>query len=155
MKPTRAPSGSGPSAGPKRRVLLIDDCDELLSLMACVLLENGFEVEATNRPAEVCRLALTGRFDLLITDIFMPEMKGNTLIGMLRVSGFKAPILVVSGYVGCLEASRLRELGVAGVVPKPFRMATLLNAVHRALDPQTAEQPVAGGEPRLGLTAMP
>ncbi len=143
----------GPAAGRKMRVLLVDDCDELLSLMTCVLLENGFDVGAAPDARQGYRMALEGGFDLLVTDIYMPDVKGNSLIGMLRVSGFKAPIIVVSGYVGCLEASRLKELGVVRVMPKPFKIASLLEAVRQALDVGGAEELLPDGEERIGLIA--
>jgi len=129
----------------------VDDCEELLSLMTCVLLEHGFEVGAAMDAKQGYKLALDGGFDLLVTDLVMPDVKGNSLISMLRAAGFGAPIIVVSGYVGCLEASRLKELGVAGVMTKPFKLAGFLNCVYKAMGLQMEEEELhVAGEERAG-----
>jgi DNA-binding NtrC family response regulator len=144
-------SGSGPGSGAvaKKKVLLVDDCDELLSLMTCALLENGFDVAAAADAKQAYKMVMEGGFDLLITDIFMPDVNGSSLISMLRAAGFGAPVIVISGYVGCLEASRLRELGVARVLPKPFRIAALLRAIHQALDLHQGDDSPLASEDRL------
>ena len=151
MRHGNGSSGSGPAR--KRKVLLVDDCDELLSLMTCVLLENGFEVGAAPDAKQAYKMVMEVGFDLLVTDIFMPDVDGKSLISMLRAAGFEAPIIVISGYVGCLEASRLRELGVTRVLPKPFRIAALLRAVHQALDMQVGEDSSIASEDRLSSLA--
>lgn len=155
MKPASAPKSNPGAAGAarKKRVLLVDESDELLSLMTCMLLENGFEVGAAMDSRQAYKMALEGGFDLLVTDLVMPDAKGNSLIGMLRSAGFTAPIVVASGYVGCLEASRLKDLGVVRVMTKPFKLASFLVAVREALDMQVDEEPLPAGEGRFGFKA--
>ena len=83
-----------------RRVLLADDDAEVRKLLAKIMTKKGFDVtdaEDGKRALELyCHAA--GGFDLLMTDICMPEMNGCDLIREIRRKDQQLPIIVVTGY---------------------------------------------------------
>jgi len=113
-----------------RRVLLVDDDEDVLYLLAWAFVDNGYEVAAVDTGARALEMLTCASFDALVTDLRLPDMNGDEVIRQMRDRGMAIPTVVISGYAGCLEASRLRELGVGEVLPKPFRIPTLLQQVR-------------------------
>jgi PAS domain S-box-containing protein len=82
------------------RVLLVDDNEEVMAVIRAMIAAMGLEVETTNRAAKALeRLdADPVRFDLLLTDVVMPEMSGVDLAHEVRRRYAKLPIILMSGY---------------------------------------------------------
>ena len=122
-----------PKSAPERprRLLLVDDSEELRDLMVWTFVDAGYEVASADTGARGLEMALGGEFDCLLLDLRLPDMSGLELLERLRASGSEVPALVLSGYAGCLESSRLKELGVGRVLPKPARLAVLVEEVGR------------------------
>ena len=85
------------------------------------------------RPDHAAERLRTEVFDLLITNIQMPEMSGLELVRIARAHSADTPVLVVTGYPRADTAQACRELGVADYLTKPFALTTLQEAVSRAL----------------------
>jgi signal transduction histidine kinase len=117
-------------------VLLVEDEEQILSLVARILEGHGYRVLSTRSPEEACRLAERhdGKIDLLLTDVVMPGMNGKELqvhIGRLRPG---IPTLFMSGYTANAIAHRgVLEEGVA-FVQKPFTVRSLAEKVRSVLD---------------------
>src|ERR1700735_1123954 len=81
------------------RVLLVDDDSAVLNMMSEVLKYKGFEVAAAENVTEALKLIATESFDVLITDLHMPNAgDGFTVITAMRHSQPDALTLLVSGY---------------------------------------------------------
>ena len=113
-----------------RSVLLVDDDADVLDLLVWAFVEDGYEVAAADRGAQALEMLTCGSFDALVTDLRLPDISGAEVIRQMRGRGMAIPTVVISGYAGCLEASRLRELGAGEVLSKPFRIPTLLQQVR-------------------------
>ncbi len=102
------------------RALCIDDEPAVLALVARLLRDIGFEVDATGDPTEAVKGFATGSYDLVMTDVRMPVMDGHALIGAVREVDPEVAIIVVTGQ-GTLEnaTDALRE-GASGMIVKPF-----------------------------------
>jgi CheY-like chemotaxis protein len=111
-----------------RRVLAVDDEPSVLALVRDILGNSGYTVTAVPSAAEALRRVEIDTFDLIITDLRMPEMSGQELIGQLRghPAYKKVPILVLA--TGAEEAE-LDALKVDMRIGKPFAPKTLLTAV--------------------------
>lgn len=111
-----------------RRVLAVDDEPTVLALLRDILGSSGYTVTAVPSGAEALRRLEMDTFDLVITDLRMPEMSGKELITQLRANPAykKTPILVLA--TGAEEAE-LDALNVDMRVGKPFAPKTLLSAV--------------------------
>ncbi|GGE12967.1 response regulator [Aureimonas endophytica] len=71
-------------AGPAKRVLVVDDGTTIRLFHRTILERAGFEVEEAINGVEGIERALTGRFDLVLVDINMPQMDGYTMLNRMR-----------------------------------------------------------------------
>ncbi len=120
-----------------KNVLLVEDSKAIRSMMRFSLEEAGgfFAVEAGNG-FEALRTLPTRRFDLIITDINMPDINGLELIGFVRSNpAYKdIPLIIVSTEKTDEDRKRGLALGASAYVFKPFTKEDLMNAVNRALE---------------------
>lgn len=111
-----------------RRVLAVDDDPSILAVIKDILGKVGYTVTAVPNGVEALRRLEADTYDIVITDLRMPEMAGPELITTLQKDATysKIPILVLA--TGA-ESAELGNLKVDGRVSKPFVPKTLLNAV--------------------------
>lgn len=112
----------------------MDDEPAVLGLVARLLTDLGFDVQAESDPLQALADFERGRFDLVMTDVRMPGMDGHALVTALRGLDQEIPVIVVTGQ-GTLEnaTSALRE-GATGMIVKPFTMEEFRTEVHASLD---------------------
>lgn len=129
-----------PSTGTQGRVLLMDDEESILEVMSQMLRRRGFDVSCARDGAEavtVYRDALTkgARFDVVVMDLTIPGgVGGREAIHQLLALDPGARALVSSGHSNDPVMVRPMEHGFVGGVPKPYSIAELVAALHRALD---------------------
>jgi CheY-like chemotaxis protein len=118
------------------RILIIDDEDELRSMLRQMLEQAGYEVTEAVNGAEGIQLYEQDTHDLIITDIIMPEKEGVETIIALRRADPDLPIIAISGG-GRLDATDFltmtKKLGARRTLSKPFRRDQLLEAVGECL----------------------
>ncbi len=118
------------------RILIIDDEDELRSMLRQMLEQAGHAVTEAVNGAVGIQLYEQDRPDLIITDIIMPEKEGVETIIALRQADPNLPIIAISGG-GRLEATDFltmaKKLGARHTLSKPFRRDQLLEAVGACL----------------------
>jgi CheY-like chemotaxis protein len=133
--------GRGGPAGPSR-ILVVEDDPRVSRSTVTALQELGHDtVAVASAKAALEVLANDSRFDLIITDIVMPEMTGVELAREVARHHGGLRILFVTGYVG--EAGTFEELGGADLLRKPFTVAQLSVAVDRALPRDSALEAAA------------
>lgn len=114
----------------RRCILLVDDNDDLRRVIRATLEQAGFDVcEAADCAEGLLALQKT-RFDLVITDILMPERDGIEMILHMRSENAETPIIAISGSDHDLYLSNARGLGATCVLQKPFRPGELLSLVE-------------------------
>ncbi|WP_300296792.1 response regulator [Ferrovibrio sp.] len=118
------------------RILVIDDNAEFCSILQAHLTTNGHRVEITQDGDHGLRLLEDGRFDLVLTDILMPQRDGIEILRQVKQRWPALPVIAVSGG-GWLAAEDLLamagRLGADRVMQKPVRREDLLNAVDAVL----------------------
>lgn len=117
------------------RLLLVEDEPMVLRLTARMLEALGYTVVSTSAPAEAMRLAQqqAGKFDLLVTDMVMPETSGRVLADQLRALYPGLKCLFVSGYFP--ESGRMNVRGEGDhILQKPFSKRELAAKVREVLD---------------------
>jgi len=136
--PAAAPKPAA-QAAPKARgagaILLVEDEDSVRALVARLLRAAGYTVVAAASPGEALAMSEQhgGKFDLLLTDIVMPEMSGCELARRLRAVRADLKVLLVTGYT---EEYVIRHGMIdegMDLLTKPFTPETLAEAVQRAL----------------------
>ena len=107
----------------------------VLGLASRMLGKLGFEVTAVESPEKALRLALDreGRFDLLMTDIIMPEMNGEDLAEGLRKVSPDIRVLFMSGYCAEVVSQRQYRLNEVAFLAKPYTLYQLSAKLREAL----------------------
>jgi PAS domain S-box-containing protein len=115
-----------------RRVLVVDDEWDTRELVATVLTRCGAEVVSVGSAFEALDQMERQRFDLLISDIGMPQMNGYDLIGSIRQldeeHGGRTPAVALTAYAGIDDRKRALAAGYEMHIPKPFVAAELISA---------------------------
>ncbi|HEX9019716.1 MAG TPA: response regulator [Nitrospirota bacterium] len=119
-----------------KNVLIVEDSKAIRSMIRMSLEEAGgfFAVEAGNG-FEALRTLPTRSFDLIITDINMPDINGLELIGYVKSNPTyrDIPLVIVSTEKTEADKKRGMALGAAGYVEKPFKKEALITVVAKAL----------------------
>ena len=119
-----------------KNILVVEDSKAIRSMIRMSLEETGgyFVVEAGNG-FEALKTLPTRRFDLVITDINMPDINGLELIGFVKSNPAyrDIPLMIVSTEKTEEDQKRGMALGAAAYVVKPFGKAQLMEAVGKAL----------------------
>ncbi len=122
-------------AGRHERILLVEDEPSVRSSAMRLLTRHGYTVETASDGREaLARLRTPGeRFDLVITDVVMPEMGGPELYRLSRAAGIETRFIFASGYT----ARALHDGGPPAGLPflqKPWELADLLRVMRQELD---------------------
>lgn len=122
-----------------KRVLIVDDAEEVRFSLGLALSGAGFEVQEAPDGREALRLLSESLFDLLVTDLWMPGVDGIALLKRIRTEQPRLKVLVVSGggpHTPLDFSDALaRTWGADGVLLKPIATVDLLCEVNRLLTP--------------------
>jgi len=116
------------------KVLLVDDDDAVRDMMTATLEHKGFGVVAASNVTEALKLITTETFDVLITDLHMPNPgDGFTVVTAMRHSQPSALILLVSGYPDVQSAMAAILLEADEIIVKPFEAGRLAELVQEKM----------------------
>jgi DNA-binding response OmpR family regulator len=117
-----------------RKILLVDDDEELReSLREQLALHDEFEVVTAGTAGKGVEAAKGDHLDLLILDVSLPDMDGREACKLLRKSGFKSPIIMLTGNVSDADMILGLDAGANDYVTKPFKFAVLLARIRAQL----------------------
>jgi CheY-like chemotaxis protein len=120
-------------------ILVVDDDTLTLDLFTIVLQRHGYFFSVAKDGAEALKLCESQKFDLIITDIFMPNVDGIDLIMKLKKCNSNTPIVAISagsrnnGLSAVLNLQTATALGVHSTLQKPFPSEQFIHTVRRAL----------------------
>ena len=117
------------------RILLAEDEEAMRTYLARALTNAGYEVRAVDRGTEAVPLLESEHFDLLLSDIVMPEMDGIELAQRCSEISPRTRVMFITGFAAVsLRASR--EQPEAKVLSKPFHLRDLVLEVERIFEEQ-------------------
>lgn len=125
-----------------RRILVVEDSASTRSLVRAILEAPSFssgagpiEVTEAQSGFDAMRLLPRARYDLIITDINMPDVNGLELIRFIRRSDHyrTTPLVIISTQASERDVARGRKLGADAYVPKPFTAEALRGTCERLL----------------------
>jgi len=121
----------------KQKVLIIDDEQMITSTLVKLLNRSGYEAAAVNGGREAIEMASQEDFDLIISDIRMPEMDGiRTLVEIqahLSKTGQSVPVIFITGYADDALEKQAKDLGCQDYIYKPFDLRFFLEKVKKAI----------------------
>jgi CheY-like chemotaxis protein len=126
------------------RILVVDDDAGVRQVMCSMLRPAGYEVEVAENGREAIELLRERAFDLVITDLVMPEQEGIETIKQLRRDFPSVKIIAISGAFGGDYLRIAGFLGAHRTMAKPIRMEAIIRVVEETLR-STEDPPQAGG----------
>jgi len=130
------------------RILLVDDDPMIAELLTAFLRERDLDVTmAAGGAAALAELQSAGRFDLLVSDMTMPDINGFDVAKAARCRDAGLPIVILTGYADDASALKLkRQFGANfAILSKPITGDDLLDAIVRLLEARPASEPRAVG----------
>lgn len=117
----------------KGSVLVVDD--EIVVQKSCsrILTPHGFQVKTTASPKEALKMLESSAYDVLITDMKMPEMDGIELIRQARKTSPDTNIILITGYPSQESLREALSLRIVDYLPKPFSPSLLLEVTENAV----------------------
>ena len=116
------------------RILVVDDDKELADVLVESLSDLGYLAEAAYGGREALNRFESGAFQLVITDLKMPDMDGMALLDAVKARDTQAVVMVISGYGTIESAVKAIKNGAYDFIPKPIKMAELEVIIDRALE---------------------
>lgn len=111
-----------------KRILVVDDDAVQANLRKLVLENAGFRVSATNSPKLALLIVREENFDLILSDVIMPEMNGIEFVEALRSIGIKTPAIAITGGAPGITREELRK-HFRGILSKPILNKELVTSV--------------------------
>jgi DNA-binding NtrC family response regulator len=115
------------------KILVVDDEPVVLALFVRILMRAGHEVVACSNGREALAALESWSFDVIITDVSMPELSGVELVEAVRRRDLDVPILLVTGHPVVDRAVAATEHGVLECLEKPMEPSVLRDSVARAV----------------------
>lgn len=115
------------------KILVVDDEEKIRETLRGVLSDEGHEVEDAADGRSALEALRAGRPDLVILDVWLPEIDGITLLEEIKKLHPDLPVVIICGHANIEAAVRATRLGAADFIEKPFSLEALLTAISRAL----------------------
>ncbi len=117
-------------------ILVVDDEPAILGLVKDILRPAGYMVNTAANGKEALEALQAHPYDLVITDMIMPQMGGMELVQYLRLHHPETLVIVFTGFASYQDAVDAVKLGAFDYLPKPLQPAILRHAIERALEYQ-------------------
>ncbi len=121
-----------------KKILVVDDQLLIRKIVLTVLksVNGGVELDQCEHPYDALQMVRDTKYDLIFTDLVMPDMNGNLLIQAIRNNSLNGDtkICVLSGTTDQEELSESKALGANAFVLKPIKKEILLMVAEKLLD---------------------
>jgi DNA-binding response OmpR family regulator len=131
----------------KKKILCVDDEEDILNFLELVLSEKGYDVVTASGGQEALTKAQMERPDLVLLDIMMPQMDGWEVLKLLRVDEETAeiPVAMLSARTEARDRVQGLQEGAVDYICKPFSLAELLGKIDaifgQAAGPKAQDSP--------------
>jgi len=128
--------------GGTERILLVDDEISITEMGQTMLETLGYKVDTCSSGVKALELFRPDpmQFDLVITDMAMPEMTGEKLTAKLRGLRPDIPVLICTGFSETMSEKKASELGINGFLLKPILIGELAQKIRQILDHPAEDQ---------------
>jgi len=134
------------------RVLIVDDEPGLRQSLGLLLADAGYEVAAESDGKRALERALAEPFDLILSDVRMPEMDGLAFLRAYRGRGGEALVIMMSAYGGEEAALAAMKEGAYDYIPKPFRPDEVVLTLRKAEEREQLGRTIATLKAQLDTT---
>ncbi len=121
------------------KILIVDDSKDIRDILSKVLSLMGFEAAVASNGNEALNLFLTNSFDLVLTDLEMPDLDGWTLALHIKDKSPNTPVVLITGSEKEAVMERLEESCIDSILFKPFMLEDIQKTVQTLLDEKLGE----------------
>lgn len=115
-----------------KRLLVIDDAEDILQLFQTLLTELGFrDIDLVSTGRDAITALRSNPYDLVILDIELPDINGKQILDTINVEGFDAPVVMCSAHNSVDNVQITWEMGAKGFLSKPVDPNKLKNLLER------------------------
>ena len=125
----------------KKKVLVIDDEQIILDSVKKILSAEDFQIDPAISSRDGLERAMSQDYDLVLTDIRMPEIGGMRILRDIKRGKPALPVVIFTGYATVQSAVQAMKLGASDYVEKPFTPDMLVTTVKKVLQKAATEQP--------------
>ncbi|MFZ5573521.1 MAG: response regulator [Thermodesulfobacteriota bacterium] len=118
----------------EKKILFVDDEESQRDVMERVLKRMGYQVTLSSSAENALEILQNECFPVIITDLNMPGMDGNTFCRRIREKDTRAFIYALSGYIEAYDDFKLAQIGFNGFLRKPTTYQMLKQAIEKAFD---------------------
>ena len=115
------------------KILIVDDDLAFGQMLQNYLTRKQFKVDILHSPGEVQQHVRKNFYDLVLTDMRMPDFSGMDIIRIIRQESMKTRIIMMTGYADITTAIQSIKQGAYNYIPKPFQPQELMNMIGEAL----------------------
>ncbi|HTL13320.1 MAG TPA: response regulator, partial [Bdellovibrionota bacterium] len=134
------------------RILVVEDDASFRGVIKKLLENAGYAISEAGDGKEAQGILALEDFDLVVSDIRMPNLNGIELLHWIKKTK-PGPVILMTGFSEITETGEAIELGADGFIPKPFKKEDLLTQIRVALgEPAASDAPSAGGQPATAKT---
>ena len=138
-----SPVAATEAASEALHILVVEDDPRVLTATVEAVEELGHRAVACNDPRDAATLVEKHGFDLILSDVLMPDLTGPELVAELKQRWPGLAVLFVTGFAG--DASEVAAFGDHDVLRKPFTLTQLDQAIRRSSEPRPTEKIAAFG----------
>ncbi len=117
----------------KLSILVVDDEEDICSVLNKYFSEDGHDVKSVNNGTEAIKLLKNKEFGLVLCDLVMPDMSGHDVVKVIDALDKRPRVGLMTGWDEKIETKSREELKVDFVIRKPFDFSKLTNHINEAL----------------------
>lgn len=114
-----------------KRVLVVDDEENILDLLSEVLGEEGYQVDGVTSGPDALKEVKNKSFDVMLVDLKLSKMDGMELLRLVKMIEPQLPVIVMSGNVNLQLVIESMRQGADDYITKPFKLEETVAAVNR------------------------
>jgi DNA-binding NtrC family response regulator len=114
------------------KVLLVDDEEDFLEVLAERMASRGIEVSTATSAAEAIRMAEKESFDAIIVDLMMPEMDGLEALKLIKEKKPESQVILLTGHATLDKGIKAMKLGAVDFMEKPADLSQLTEKIKKA-----------------------
>ncbi|HET9837657.1 MAG TPA: sigma-54 dependent transcriptional regulator [Candidatus Angelobacter sp.] len=138
----------------KANLLIVDDDANTLASLSRAFRLAGHEATVCDNPVKALEMAKNEKFDLIFSDVVMPQMNGLTLLEQIKSAGIATPVVMMSGQAHIEMAVKATKLGALDFLEKPLSTDKLLLTVQNALRMERLKQENQQLRQQLGASGI-
>ena len=124
--------------GPSARILIVDDDPYFLRVLSRILTGESFQVKTAEGAVEAAQILQENCFDLVISDLRLPDGDGLSILQEIRKAGSEIPVVILTAYGEVDSYLEAMNAGATEYLNKPVKSEELLAVVRSCLRPRAS-----------------